>query len=87
MPASGNVFDVTPPTKDDKLPQALSQASEALRHASEAIEEEKNPSGKKKPAKDSEAYIPAGSILTGTILTGGEFPTNKGAFDNPTPIP
>ena len=37
-------------------------------------------------AADSDAYIPAGSILTGTIMTGGDFPTNKGAFDNPTPL-
>lgn len=85
MPASGNVFDVTPPTKDDKGPKREAKPLK-LSVMSEAIEEEKNPSGKKKPAKDSEAYIPAGSILTGTILTGGEFPTNKGAFDNPTPI-
>ena len=85
MPASGNVFDVTPPTKDDKGPKREAKPLK-LSVMSEAIEEEKNPSGKKKPAKDSEAYIPAGSILTGTILTGGEFPTNKGAFDNPTTI-
>ncbi len=39
-----------------------------------------------KNAKDSETYIPAGSILTGTIITGGDFPTNKGAFDQPTPL-
>lgn len=31
------------------------------------------------------AYIPAGSILTGTLITGADFPTGKGSFDNPTP--
>ena len=85
LPASGNVFEVTPPTTDAKGAKREAKPLK-LSVMSEAIEEEKNPSGKKKPAKDSEAYIPAGSILTGTILTGGEFPTNKGAFDNPTPI-
>lgn len=39
-----------------------------------------------KNGKDSETYIPAGSILTETIITGGDFPTNKGAFDQPTPL-
>lgn len=31
------------------------------------------------------AYIPAGSILTGTLITGADFPTGKGAYENPTP--
>ena len=31
------------------------------------------------------AYIPAGSILTGTLITGADFPTGKGSRDNPTP--
>lgn len=31
------------------------------------------------------AYIPAGSILTGTLITGADFPTGKGSYDNPTP--
>lgn len=31
------------------------------------------------------AYIPAGSILTGTLITGADFPTGKGSFENPTP--
>lgn len=30
-------------------------------------------------------YIPAGSILTGTIITGADYPTGKGSFENPTP--
>lgn len=33
----------------------------------------------------TEFYIPAGSILTGTIITGADFPTGKGTFQNPTP--
>ena len=31
------------------------------------------------------AFIPAGSILTGTLITGADFPTGKGSYDNPTP--
>lgn len=31
-------------------------------------------------------YIPAGSILTGTLVTGGDFPTGMGAKDNPMPV-
>lgn len=31
------------------------------------------------------AYIPAGAILTGTLITGADFPTGKGSYDNPTP--
>lgn len=38
-----------------------------------------------KKTQDSFAYIPAGSILTGTIITGADFPTSKGAMENPTP--
>ena len=40
----------------------------------------------KKAKSDSVAYIPAGSIITGTIITGGDFPTSKGGFENPTPL-
>ncbi|MCF0254529.1 MAG: hypothetical protein HUK26_09380, partial [Duodenibacillus sp.] len=29
--------------------------------------------------------IPAGSILTGVLLTGADFPTGKGSVENPTP--
>lgn len=36
-------------------------------------------------ASERAAYIPAGSILTGTLITGADFPTGKGSFDNPTP--
>lgn len=39
--------------------------------------------GKKK--KDSDVYIPAGSILTGTLINGADFPTGKGSYENPTP--
>ena len=38
------------------------------------------------PVTESVAYIPAGSIITGTILTGGDFPTSKGGMENPTPL-
>lgn len=35
--------------------------------------------------KDPRAYIPAGSIITGTMVTGADFPTGKNSRDNPTP--
>jgi len=35
--------------------------------------------------KDRIAYIPAGSIITGTMVTGADFPTGKNSRDNPTP--
>lgn len=31
-------------------------------------------------------YIPAGSIMTGTLITGGDFPTGSGGMDNPMPV-
>jgi len=31
-------------------------------------------------------YIPAGSIMTGTLITGGDFPTGSGGKDNPMPV-
>lgn len=83
---SGNVFDVTPPPQADRQRTKREAQPLKLSVMSEATEEVKTPRGKKKNTADSDTYIPAGSILTGTILTGGEFPTNKGAFDNPTPI-
>lgn len=45
---------------------------------------EKKP--KEAVAPEAKAYIPAGSIITGTIITGGDFPTNAGGFENPTPL-
>lgn len=30
--------------------------------------------------------IPAGSVVTGTIITGADYPTGKGSYDNPTPM-
>ena len=81
-----NVFEAAPPPASGQNSAKRNAQPLKLSVMSEKTEEEKSVRGPKKPAKDSEAYIPAGSILTGTILTGGEFPTNKGAFDNPTPI-
>lgn len=52
---------------------------------SENIKETKQPTPEAEPIK-SVAYIPAGSIITGTIITGGDFPTNAGGFENPTPL-
>ena len=50
------------------------------------VEDTSNKKDKTKKKADSVAYIPAGSIITGTIITGGDFPTSKGGFDNPTPL-
>lgn len=52
---------------------------------SENIKEPKKEKEVEEPVK-SVAYIPAGSIITGTIITGGDFPTNAGGFENPTPL-
>lgn len=49
-------------------------------------EREKEKRQAKNPPADAQAYIPAGSILTGTIITGGDFATNAGGFENPTPL-
>lgn len=40
---------------------------------------------KKKKKGELDFYIPAGSILTGTIITGADYPTGKGSFESPTP--
>ena len=41
---------------------------------------------KKKNEAATVNYIPAGSILTGTLITGGDFPTGSGGKDNPMPV-
>lgn len=48
-------------------------------------EEAEGVNKQEKAPEDAVAYIPAGSILTGTIITGADFPTSKGAMENPTP--
>lgn len=35
--------------------------------------------------EEAKAFIPAGSILTGTIITGADFPTGNQSRENPTP--
>ncbi len=35
--------------------------------------------------KEGKAYIPAGSIITGTMVTGADFPTGNKSRENPTP--
>lgn len=51
---------------------------------SEEKPETKKPE-KKKDANEATFYIPAGSILTGTIITGGDYPTGSGSQGSPTP--
>lgn len=53
----------------------------------EGEEEEEAASDQETQAQEvsQTAYIPAGSILTGTLITGADFPTGKGSYDNPTP--
>ena len=41
---------------------------------------------RKKKEAGTVNYIPAGSILTGTLITGGDFPTGSGGKDNPMPV-
>lgn len=53
---------------------------------SEQVSQKKEESHVEPEAPDSVAFIPAGSIITGTILTGGDFPTSKGGMENPTPL-
>lgn len=65
-------------TKKKQAPLALKVVGEPR----EKAEESKTNSAS---SEDPEAYIPAGSILTGTIITGADFPTGKGSFENPTP--
>lgn len=35
---------------------------------------------------DNKSFLPAGSILTGTLITGADFPTGSKSRDNPTPV-
>ncbi len=53
------------------------------------VVEEPTEEGSAKPISkkksETDYYIPAGSILTGTISTGADYPTGKGSFESPTP--
>ena len=46
---------------------------------------EKKKEEKKADPNEATFYIPAGSILTGTIITGGDYPTGSGSQGSPTP--
>lgn len=61
-----------------KAPLRIAVVSEQRPEAPDEKKVEKAP-------EDAVAYIPAGSIITGTIITGGDFPTGRGSFENPTP--
>lgn len=65
-------------TKKKQAPLALKVVGEPR----DKVEESKANTA---TSEDPTAYIPAGSILTGTIITGADFPTGKGSFENPTP--
>lgn len=82
--AEVNPFEANPiPTAQQRKEEA--KAKRAMQFT--VISEPEKPKVEKKAKiAAAEAYIPAGSILTGTIITGGDFPTNKGAFDQPTPL-
>lgn len=80
-----NPFEATP------IPDAKKREEQAKskRGVSFTVITEPEPvkvDNKRDSVQTSEAYIPAGSILTGTIITGGDFPTNKGSFEQPTPL-
>lgn len=66
------------PAAAKKAPVRISVVSEKKDEAPVEEKEESAP-------EDAVAYIPAGSIITGTIITGGDFPTGRGSFENPTP--
>lgn len=66
-------------------PGAAKKAPIRLSVVSEPEEAEPAVSQTEKAPADAVAYIPAGSIITGTIITGGDFPTGRGSFENPTP--
>ena len=51
----------------------------------EAPEEEAAEAVAAPERQESRAYIPAGSILTGTLITGADFPTGGKSRENPTP--
>ena len=57
-----------------------------MRIIAEPVSEKKAEPFMESKTPQSTAFIPAGSILTGTILTGGDFPTSKGGMENPTPL-
>ena len=89
----GNPFayDTTPATSGER-PGSSTRAQNAPKRTplrisvvSEARREEPAPTKAKTAPEDAVAYIPAGSIITGTIITGGDFPTGRGSYENPTP--
>ena len=48
------------------------------------VETENRPQAKM--SDDNKFFLPAGSILTGTLINGADFPTGNGARSNPTPV-
>lgn len=78
---SGNIFDR--PADDLGKPRAKLTISVVEEPVDETAQSK--PSSKKKKKSDMDFYIPAGSILTGTIITGADYPTGKGSFESPTP--
>lgn len=89
----GNPFayDTTPAASGER-PGSSTRAQSAPKRTplrisvvSEARREEPAPTKAKTTPEDAVAYIPAGSIITGTIITGGDFPTGRGSYENPTP--
>ena len=83
-----NPFNGVPPAGEQLKDKTQKKNTPMIRVFTEETESDKDKAGKEKKAAvgDAQAYIPAGSIVTGTILSGGDFPTNKAGFDNPTPL-
>ena len=80
-----NPFDQQPVTQAND-PKKSTQKPKAIRITVVGDEDDSEAEQKQEKApEDAVAYIPAGSILTGTIITGADFPTSKGAMENPTP--
>ena len=55
-------------------------------NAKDETEVKMNNSSFSSQSQEGTAFIPAGSILTGTLITGAEFPTGGKARENPTPV-
>ena len=87
MQSGGNA---TPTQQSKKKTEAKKSAPKQLIVVSEDDKPSYSSSNSRNARKKKDAgtvnYIPAGSILTGTLITGGDFPTGSGGKDNPMPI-
>ncbi len=64
----------------------ISVVSQAKPSEDEAAERAAAAEERAKAEAKATFTIPAGSVVTGTIITGADYPTGKGSYDNPTPM-